>query len=404
MSVQVMSWVLKNYHKGAPTKKLVLLVLADFADANGVCWPSNTTVTENADLVDVRHTRRLISQLEEEGYVKRYDQFKDNQQRSSLTVIVMDRTPALIDDLVARDYDFYLPHTKGGGSTDPGGRAHRPSRGGATDPPGGGSTDPTEPPLRTTSDPPLLPAGAGEIVGGRADTASSLEKEGEGDDRGRELFLSYLEVDWVSPELMLNRVNFGDMVAFKALAEAVSYRDHKTEVDGLQIAIQMYMDELEAATTPEQSEDEEPVYEGIDEDGNRPFVRAKKAKGDTDFQIMFLKACKRNFFESEAQRTQVAKIEAAMLKQEREAADNVGKPLGQWSRPYIMGRLEWAAHENQLMTVIGPRKLIKAIVNPDNFARWQEFQSDGRYARKKKGGVNATQVVIGSKITADTRD
>jgi len=114
MSVQVMSWVLKNYRNGPPTKKLVLLVLADFADSNGVCWPSNATVAENADLTDVRHARRLIKELEDLGYIQRFEQFKDNRQKSNLTVVPMDRTAFDVLRMVESDYDFYLPHISGG--------------------------------------------------------------------------------------------------------------------------------------------------------------------------------------------------------------------------------------------------------------------------------------------------
>jgi len=59
--------IFENY-RGNATKKLILLTLADFANQDGVCWPSMTTIAKRAN-IDERTARRLIRELESEGAV-----------------------------------------------------------------------------------------------------------------------------------------------------------------------------------------------------------------------------------------------------------------------------------------------------------------------------------------------
>ena len=67
MSVRVLSRALDapDLNQG---EKLVLVILADFADDAGRCWPSMETVARKANMTD-RGARGIIRRLEEKGHV-----------------------------------------------------------------------------------------------------------------------------------------------------------------------------------------------------------------------------------------------------------------------------------------------------------------------------------------------
>lgn len=65
MSFKVAAYVWKHSkHRG--TSKLLLIALADFANDNGICWPSAATLAERINESE-RHTRALIKQLVDSG-------------------------------------------------------------------------------------------------------------------------------------------------------------------------------------------------------------------------------------------------------------------------------------------------------------------------------------------------
>ena len=62
MSVQAISWALSI--KGiTPPEKLILLAVANYADADGLCWPSQATLARDTCL-STRTIVRLFSALE----------------------------------------------------------------------------------------------------------------------------------------------------------------------------------------------------------------------------------------------------------------------------------------------------------------------------------------------------
>lgn len=67
MSIAIMSAVWEH-SKQASGNLLLLLALADYANAEGVCWPSVTTLAKRAR-VSERHVRRMLRELEEAGEV-----------------------------------------------------------------------------------------------------------------------------------------------------------------------------------------------------------------------------------------------------------------------------------------------------------------------------------------------
>ncbi|MFL7020142.1 helix-turn-helix domain-containing protein [Vibrio cyclitrophicus] len=69
---------------GSPISKLVLLKLADNADARGVCFPSLNYLAQYCE-VSVRTVKRHVNELEKQGFVKRIKRFDDSgRQRSNL--------------------------------------------------------------------------------------------------------------------------------------------------------------------------------------------------------------------------------------------------------------------------------------------------------------------------------
>lgn len=67
MSIKIMSSVWDSNTKSA-AQRLVLLRLADHADTNGECWPSQANIAEACGLTE-RSVRAAISGLEEDGHI-----------------------------------------------------------------------------------------------------------------------------------------------------------------------------------------------------------------------------------------------------------------------------------------------------------------------------------------------
>ena len=81
MSVKMIDWVFENSTEINQTEKLVMLALANFADNNGVCFPSNTTIARYANLETNRSIQKVLHNLEEGGHIWRFEQFRDNRQK-----------------------------------------------------------------------------------------------------------------------------------------------------------------------------------------------------------------------------------------------------------------------------------------------------------------------------------
>ncbi len=69
---------------GSPISKLVLLKLADNADARGVCFPSLNYLAQYCE-VSLRTVTRHVNELEKQGFLQRIKRFDDSgRQRSNL--------------------------------------------------------------------------------------------------------------------------------------------------------------------------------------------------------------------------------------------------------------------------------------------------------------------------------
>jgi Helix-turn-helix domain len=67
MSVKALRWA-RRQRTGSLSTKAVLLVLADYADDDGVCWPSTRTLADDCE-TDQRTVRRLLTRLRDSGLI-----------------------------------------------------------------------------------------------------------------------------------------------------------------------------------------------------------------------------------------------------------------------------------------------------------------------------------------------
>jgi DNA-binding GntR family transcriptional regulator len=68
MSFQAMAWAVEQ-KTGSASTKLVLLILANYADNAGVCWPSQERLANDTDMTD-RSIRNAVAALVERGLLK----------------------------------------------------------------------------------------------------------------------------------------------------------------------------------------------------------------------------------------------------------------------------------------------------------------------------------------------
>lgn len=67
MSIKVMSWVWDNSpYKGEAL--IIHLAIADYANDQGVCWPTQETLAHKARC-SKEHVRRVVKRMQEDGYI-----------------------------------------------------------------------------------------------------------------------------------------------------------------------------------------------------------------------------------------------------------------------------------------------------------------------------------------------
>lgn len=81
MSYSAMAWA-RPLKTGSPTAKAVLLAVANYADEEGICWPSQDQLSEDTELS--RHTiMRALDHLEDLGLLSRERRHRKDGSRSS---------------------------------------------------------------------------------------------------------------------------------------------------------------------------------------------------------------------------------------------------------------------------------------------------------------------------------
>lgn len=88
MSIKLMAkvWDMKGL---TATEKLILLVMADYANDNGVCWPSQGAIADKCDC-SRQYVNQTIGKFEKDNVLVKESRFKDNAQTSSLYRLTID--------------------------------------------------------------------------------------------------------------------------------------------------------------------------------------------------------------------------------------------------------------------------------------------------------------------------
>lgn len=86
MSIKYTSRVLEMWMP--PVQKLVLFVLADAANENGVCWPSIQYLADKAS-VSERTVQRVLAEAESQGLLRRQPRFRQDRSRTSSEYLLL---------------------------------------------------------------------------------------------------------------------------------------------------------------------------------------------------------------------------------------------------------------------------------------------------------------------------
>lgn len=81
MSIQAVAWAI-DQKTGSPAGKVVLLCVANYADENGECWPSQETIAAETELSE-RSVREWLQKLEEIGLLTRTPRRREDGYRAS---------------------------------------------------------------------------------------------------------------------------------------------------------------------------------------------------------------------------------------------------------------------------------------------------------------------------------
>lgn len=86
MSVQAITWAL-DYPARSVTEKVILLVLANYANEYGISWPSQRTLAEQSACTD-RTVRTILHRFEAWGVVRRIARRRGNGSRQSDMILL----------------------------------------------------------------------------------------------------------------------------------------------------------------------------------------------------------------------------------------------------------------------------------------------------------------------------
>ncbi len=92
MSVSAVAWALQQPIEDAATK-LLLVVLADFADDQNACWPSQGLLADRVGNCSLDTIQRRLKRLEADGFIWREKRYLQNGHRSSNRYVL--RAPKL---------------------------------------------------------------------------------------------------------------------------------------------------------------------------------------------------------------------------------------------------------------------------------------------------------------------
>jgi|11BtaG_2_1085332.scaffolds.fasta_scaffold11751_3 hypothetical protein len=84
MSIECLNKALKIQFEGqTPTKRLILILLANYCDDQNSCYPSYTHIAKLAGLKDPKHIAKIVKEFESLGLLKIQRRFKDDGGNTS---------------------------------------------------------------------------------------------------------------------------------------------------------------------------------------------------------------------------------------------------------------------------------------------------------------------------------
>lgn len=86
MSFEAMTWAVKQT-TGDPASKLVLMILANYAGADGSCWPGQDTIARLSECCE-RSVRTHLTHLEEAGLMRRVERRRSDGRRNSDMIVL----------------------------------------------------------------------------------------------------------------------------------------------------------------------------------------------------------------------------------------------------------------------------------------------------------------------------
>lgn len=93
MSIQAVAWAI-DQKTGSAAGKVVLICLANYADEDGACWPSQKTIAEETELSE-RSVREWLQKLEDAGLLTREPRRRDDGYRAAdLICLALKNQPA----------------------------------------------------------------------------------------------------------------------------------------------------------------------------------------------------------------------------------------------------------------------------------------------------------------------
>ena len=125
MSIQAVAWAISQ-RVGSPTGKVLLMCLANYANESGECWPSQKTISREAELSE-RSTRDWLQKLEVQGFITRSRRHRSDGSRTSDFVVLNLARPQNSDEKSLAAESAVRPDQAANGSK-PSGSSRRPYR------------------------------------------------------------------------------------------------------------------------------------------------------------------------------------------------------------------------------------------------------------------------------------
>ena len=93
MSIKAILWAIELPLEGKMTAKLALICIADYADENGFCWPSQAKLRQRVGC-SARALRNALDWLEESKFIPRKERRRENGTRTSVGFLLALDQPA----------------------------------------------------------------------------------------------------------------------------------------------------------------------------------------------------------------------------------------------------------------------------------------------------------------------